>query len=114
MGAGRSYNIEDSLIQNTLLERPPRGGPHDERHAHAHDLRAEYLSVLRVKLERTVAADGPELDYTFNGVGLLRYFFPGFIKETVRPFDSRTFDFSEGKDTISDLLKWAEECEKRV
>jgi len=53
-------------------------------------------------------------DYTFHGVGLLRYFVPGFIKETVRPFASRTFDFSEGKDTISDLLKWAEECEKRV
>ena len=49
-----------SLIQNTLLERPPRGGPHDERHAHAHDLRAEYLSVLRVKLERTVGS-GKEL-----------------------------------------------------
>ena len=38
----------------------------------------------------------------------------GFIKETVRPFDSRTFDFSKGGDTISDLLEWAEECEKRV
>ena len=47
-----------SLIQNTLLERPPRGGPHDERHAHAQRRRAAAAARRRRRSTKIVDESG--------------------------------------------------------